>query len=271
MYLTCPVCGGKLKRNESTYTCPLRHSFDIAKQGYVNLYMSSAKGKRHGDDKLMVRARTDFLSRGYYDGFSGEILRLCLKYADENVSIIDAGCGEGKYTFDILYGLRDAGKKPEIIGIDISKFALQQAARRGGGIIFAAASSAKMPVPSGAADIILNIFSPFAGGEFLRALKPGGKVIRAYPLKNHLFELKAEVYAVPYENPCMSLEEEGFAIIDRSELKYRILIEDCGDIRNLFMMTPYYYKTGAEDQKKLSGLQSLDVTLEFGLAVYEKI
>lgn len=69
----------------------------------------------------------------------------------------------------------------------------------------------------------------------------------------------------------MSLEEEGFAIIDRSELKYRILIEDCGDIRNLFMMTPYYYKTGAEDQKKLSGLQSLDVTLEFGLAVYEKI
>ena len=66
--LRCPVCAGTLERRAGAYVCSAGHSFDIAKSGYVNLLLNSAQG-RHGDDKLMVRARRDFLNKGYYDRF----------------------------------------------------------------------------------------------------------------------------------------------------------------------------------------------------------
>ena len=62
--LCCPVCGGELVGNERSYCCEKGHSYDVAKQNYVNLLMSNkSSSKRHGDDKLMVKARKDFLER----------------------------------------------------------------------------------------------------------------------------------------------------------------------------------------------------------------
>ena len=66
--LCCPVCGGALEKRAGAYRCQKNHSFDIAKSGYVNLLLNSSQG-HHGDDKLMVRARRDFLDKGYYDRF----------------------------------------------------------------------------------------------------------------------------------------------------------------------------------------------------------
>ena len=66
--LRCPVCAGALEKRAGAYLCPKNHSFDIAKSGYVNLLLNSSQG-HHGDDKLMVRARRDFLDKGYYDRF----------------------------------------------------------------------------------------------------------------------------------------------------------------------------------------------------------
>ena len=66
--LRCPVCAGALAKRAGAYVCPKNHSFDIAKSGYVNLLLNSSQG-HHGDDKLMVRARRDFLDKGYYDRF----------------------------------------------------------------------------------------------------------------------------------------------------------------------------------------------------------
>ena len=37
MDLICPICGAALLRQEREYRCENRHSFDIARQGYVNL------------------------------------------------------------------------------------------------------------------------------------------------------------------------------------------------------------------------------------------
>ena len=65
--LLCPVCGGRLAREKKVWRCENHHCFDVARSGYVNLLPPSASGKRHGDDKRMVAARTAFLSRGYYD------------------------------------------------------------------------------------------------------------------------------------------------------------------------------------------------------------
>jgi len=268
--LICPICGEKFIKEGSSYICSKRHCYDISKAGYVNLLPPSGKGKRHGDDKLMVKARADFLSKGYYDSFSQAICESAVKHAGSSCTVLDAGCGEGKYTLDLLNAFADKNICADIIGTDISKDALAYAAKKSRQIRFAAASSAKLPVENESCDIILNIFSPFIKQEFLRALKPGGTLIRAVPLENHLFELKAAIYDKPYLNDFIPPEEEGFSVEEIIPVKYRINLDNTDDISGLFMMTPYYYKTGREDQEKLKSCSHLSVGLEFEIIVYKK-
>ena len=117
---------------------------------------------------------------------------------------------------------------------------------------------------------MLNIFSPFVPEEFARVLKRGGHLLRAYPLREHLWELKALIYDTPRDNPPTPLETEGFTLIETREVRDRIHLPCTEDILALFRMTPYYYKTGAKDQQKAERSSALDVQLAFGLAIYQK-
>ena len=267
--LCCPVCAGVLERRASAYVCPKKHSFDLAKSGYVNLLLNSAQG-RHGDDKLMVRARRDFLNKGYYDRFIAAVADTAAEFAPQNAMILDAGCGEGIYSLAVLRAAERAGKQAELLGVDISKAALQYAARRLPGLTLCVASCARLPVETASVDVLLNIFSPFVPEEFARVLKPGGRLLRAYPLREHLWELKQLVYDEPRENPPTPLEADGFALAETREIRDAVHLPCNEDIQALFRMTPYYYKTGAKDQQKAERAQTLDVTLAFGLAIYER-
>ena len=263
--LICPVCGEELRKTEKQLSCARGHSFDIARSGYVNLLLNAGKG-RHGDDKLMVRARTRLLDKGYYDPLSRRVAALAAKYAPPGALIVDSGCGEGKYSVEVMESVADC----RLVGIDISREALICAAKRSRDMTLAVASSAALPIQSGAADAVLNIFSPLSAGEFHRVLKRGGVLIRVYPLENHLFELKKLIYDVPIVNPPEKMGLEGFRLLEVQEVKYRISLTCNEDIMALFMMTPYYYKTGRADQQKAEQAQALDTALEFGIAVYEK-
>ena len=266
----CPVCGQPLSRQEKSYICKNRHNFDISSKGYVNLLPPAPGGKRHGDDKLMVKARTDFLDKGYYDPLDREIARCVAECKAEHLHIVDAGCGEGKYTVDVLNHLAEHGKTADIVGIDISKEALICAARRSKALKLCVASTAHMPLADGCADVMLNIFSPFMGEEFARVLKPDGRLICVVPLERHLWELKQLIYDTPYENPAPTVELNGFTLVQRQDLRYEIELTCNEDIINLFKMTPYYYKTGSADQKKAEAAECLKTTIEFGVLVYRK-
>lgn len=268
--LICPVCGGPLAAEEKTYRCPAGHSFDRAKSGYVNLLPPAPEGKRHGDDKLMVKARSEFLDKGYYDRLAEEVAACACRYAPRDPRVVDAGCGEGMYTARVLSRLTASGRTAHVVGIDISKDALIRAAKRSKELTLCVASTAHMPLADGWADVVLNIFSPFMGGEFARVLKPGGTLIRVVPLERHLWELKKLIYDTPYENQVMALEEPGFRIIERRELRYEITLDSGEDIMSLFKMTPYYYKTGAADQKKAEAAEHLKTAVEFCVLVYER-
>lgn len=267
--LTCPVCAGTLERRAGSCVCPKGHSFDIAKSGYVNLLLNSSQG-HHGDDKLMVRARRDFLDKGYYDRFISAVAQAAEEFAPEDACILDAGCGEGIYSLAVLHALQSAGKRGELLGIDISKTAIQYAARCSPDFTLCVASCSRLPLAEEEADVLLNIFSPFVAGEFARVLKRGGVLLRAYPLREHLWELKELIYDVPRENPPTPLEAEGFSLIETREVRDFIHLPCSEDILALFRMTPYYYKTGARDQEKAARADTLDVSLAFGLAVYRK-
>lgn len=269
--LLCPVCGAPLRREERVYHCEKRHSFDIARSGYVNLLPPTPAGKRHGDDRLMVDARTSFLSRGHYRHLEDALAALAEKYAPLSPRILDAGCGEGTYTKAVHDRLFAQGKPPRMLGIDISAAALKRAARALPSGVFCAASTAHLPLASESTDLILNIFSPLMPEEFRRVLTPNGVLIRAVPLERHLYELKALVYDTPYENPPFDPAVAGFAPIEQLALTREITLNTHADVENLFRMTPYYYKTGADDQKKLENVSQLRLTTAFGIAVYKKL
>ena len=51
----------------NTWRCTQGHSFDIARQGYVNLLPVQNKRSRDpGDSKTMIVARQEFLVAGFY-------------------------------------------------------------------------------------------------------------------------------------------------------------------------------------------------------------
>ena len=269
--LICPVCGGALRQEGRSLVCGERHCFDIAKQNYVNLLRSSQSSKKHhGDDDLMVRARQMFLNKGYYTCLWDAVCDMALRYTDGDVSLLDAGCGEGWYTAGVRQAFVSEGRGCDAVGIDISRAALIRAAKRDRDISLAVASIAAMPVADNSRDVVLNIFAPDESKEFFRVLKPGGVLLHAMPMEEHLMELKAAVYDVPRPNPPARYEPKGFTLLERREIRRQITLDSNEDIRALFMMTPYYYKTGRADQAKLETLEHLTVSLAFAVFAVKK-
>ena len=268
--LVCPVCGDILTKEEKTYRCSAGHSYDIARQGYVNLLPASPPGRRHGDDALMISARTRFLDAGHYDRLIDEVAALADKYSGSVCDIADVGCGDGKYTLAVYERLRGSGKEARIAAIDISKHALIAASHRSHAFTLCAASCARLPLQSCGTDMLLNIFSPLESAEYLRVLRPGGTLLRVVPLERHLYGLKSLIYEKPYENGAPELEVSGFELSERRDVKYDLSLENSGDIAALFKMTPYYYKTGRADQAKLDGIDKLETRAEFAVLIYRK-
>ncbi len=260
----CPVCKKPLVRKDKSYFCENGHCYDIAKSGYVNLLQSGSSG-HHGDDKLMVRSRTEFLNKGFYAALCDAIVETVHPLLDSSSILVDAGCGEGYYTDRIQ---KETGAT--VFGIDISKDALAAAGKRNHELKLATASTASMPLPDRSADVLISVFAPLFPEEFSRVLKDTGYLLCVFPLEKHLWELKQAVYDVPYENPAPENTLPGFSPKTKRNLEYTIHLPDTDSILQIFKMTPYYYKTGMEDQKKLEKLESLQTSLAFQIVLYEK-
>ncbi|WP_294411427.1 putative RNA methyltransferase [uncultured Ruminococcus sp.] len=266
----CPVCGEKLEITGNTYLCSKGHSFDRAKSGYVNLLLSKHIGKTvHGDNKLMVQARRSFLDKGYYAPLCDALCEAVIKNINGQ-TILDAGCGEGYYTSAIIGKLEAENKAAKVCGIDISKAAVEYSAKRCKSAELAVASVFHIPVAESSCDMLVTLFAPYCGEEFLRVLKKDGVMIMAIPSADHLWELKKAIYDTPYKNEVKPYELEGFGLIEKKHIKYDMVLDSQEDIDALFSMTPYYYRTGREQQERLAGLGQLTTTADFELLVYRK-
>lgn len=268
----CPVCGERLHRREKTYDCPNGHSYDLASEGYVYLLPPNKKhSKIPGDDKQMVASRRRFLEGGFYRIFSDALNRLAADALPrENPVILDAGCGEGYYTARLFTFLKESGVSPELYGFDISKFAVKAAAKKYKEIFFAVGSMFGIPVLTGSADLIVNVFAPIVPAELNRVLKTGGTMILAVPGGRHLYGLKQILYDEPYENEYRETEYPGFEFIDRVPVSGTLKTEDPCVMRDLFAMTPYYWKTPKEGCKRLEKAESLETEIQFDFLIYRK-
>ena len=125
MVLICPICGEQLDNQGRSYVCPNRHSFDVARQGYVNLLPVQQKHSQNpGDTREQVLSRRSFLEADFY----APIARALIDTAREMQAvgpILDIGCGEGYYCTRLAEAM-DA----ELVGLDISKEAVRCASAK---------------------------------------------------------------------------------------------------------------------------------------------
>lgn len=259
----CPNCKGQLYKEEKRYVCAEGHSFDLSSEGYVNLLVGKGGGT-HGDNGEMIAARRRFLESGHYLP-----LRLLLSGRVRDTkpqTLLDAGCGECYYT----EGLARTLPETEIYGVDISKKALAYGAKKMKEKMFGAVASVyELPFKNECLDAVTLLFSPFSREEFLRVLKKDGTFVMAIPGKRHLWELKELLYDDPYENRVDDFAIRGFEYLGEDFLSYSRDVEG-EELRDLFAMTPYYYRTPKEGRERAETCEGLSVTMEFHLLRYKK-
>ncbi|VAW91940.1 Ribosomal RNA large subunit methyltransferase A [hydrothermal vent metagenome] len=276
--LACPIDGEQLKLQAQQLVCNNGHTFDIARQGYVNLLpVQQKRSKEPGDSKDMVVARTQFLNDGFYTPVVdklAEIIQQQIK-PTEQICLLDAGCGEGYYLDAIAHLLESVKTNNTLafIGLDISKPAIVAAAKRSKKITWVVGTNRQPPVCAASVDIILCVFGFQSLDGFSYALKPGGKVILVEPGPEHLQELRQVIYAdvKNTESPGLPVSEgSGFSLIDNSLLKFKTGEINQQQINNLLLMTPHFYRASKNGKEAASQLQSLNLSIDMVLTVYEK-
>ena len=191
--LHCPICRLGLDARAGALACPNRHSFDLAREGYVNLLPGSRRRPADGGDHAeQLRHRTAFLDAGHFDFITPEIAER-LRHAGamsagSGLHVLDAGCGTGHHLASIAKALCPG---TTTLGLDISPAAARVAARRWPDIAVAVADLwADWPLHDASIDVVLNIFAPRNFAETARVLRPGGWLALVYPETNHLIELR---------------------------------------------------------------------------------
>ncbi|SFR54568.1 23S rRNA m(1)G-745 methyltransferase [Marinobacter daqiaonensis] len=272
--LRCPLDNHPLRQEQGSWRCSDGHSFDIARQGYVHLLPVQKKRSRDpGDSKDMVAARRRFLNAGYYRPIALAVTKAVLADArgGDALSCLDAGCGEGYY----LRELADAAAKgPDLslLGLDISKWAVQAAAGQDKRPSWVVGSNANLPVESGSLDRLLCLFGFPVYPEFARVLKPGGQLLRVGAGPEHLRQLREIVYPeLKPERQQRSEAPEGFRELATEAVDFPLVLDDSGAIADLLAMTPHLYRANAEGRARAAALTELTLTVAVQVTRLERV
>ena len=266
--LMCPVCRQVLQLHDRTWRCANNHSYDVAKQGYVNLHVVQHKhSKNPGDTPTSVQARRAFLSAGHYAPLQQRVVQKIRALRIEN--LLDIGCGEGYY---LNYIAQQLGHQHRYVGSDIAKTAMKMAAKQYKALSFAVASSFDLPLADNSVDVLIRVFAPASESEIQRVLKPNGLYLWAYPAAQHLYELRQLIYdqAKPHSVETLS-PLAGMQVLPDIQVKYALQLPDQASIATLLHMTPYYWSASAEKQAYCQQLNQLAVTVDFAISVQRKL
>ncbi|MDR3416781.1 MAG: methyltransferase domain-containing protein [Nevskia sp.] len=263
--VVCPKCGLALERAPRTWKCPRGHSFDVAREGYVNLLLVQHKSSRDpGDNPEMVRSRRAFLDDGHYRPLrDAAVARLAPLGAR---SLLDAGCGEGYYT-DAFTSVA-----AEVYGLDISRPAIQLAARRTRGVTWLVGSSAVLPFADASLDLVCNLFCQPQVAQMHRVLAPGGHVLLVTPAPSHLLSLREALFEQVREHePDKFLAgfDPLFELRERDTVRFPLHLERTA-LQQLLQMTPYAWKARPDRRTALEQAQALDTEAVFSLLLFRR-
>lgn len=184
----CPICQEALDLVQQSFACPNRHSFDLAKFGYVNLAPQVKASKDY--DKENFQNRQLVLENGFYNHILNALSE-CLSPLAHPANILDIGCGEGYYS----RSLQERHPDHSFYAFDLSKESIQLAAKsdQEWKVKWFVGDLAHLPLLDQSMDLLLDIFSPANYQEFKRVLAPDGRLIKVIPTATHLQEIRQKV------------------------------------------------------------------------------
>lgn len=257
----CPLCFETLNQVGGSLRCVANHSYDLAREGYVNLLTAQhRRSKAPGDNPEMIAARGRFLDTGSYQPLAE---RLCAAVADSGQihSLADLGCGEGYFTRWL------SGRLDAVYGIDISRPAIRAATRRSKSLCLAVASSQRLPLVDQGFDAVTVVMAPMSD-DIVRILKPRGRMYRVSAGPNHLLQLKQQIYAHARVHDRADTELAQFDQVDSQRLTFEFTVGG-RDLTDLIAMTPMRYTSARHEQTQASRIKQLSVTADFYLDVFE--
>ncbi len=259
----CPICQENLTLLETNFKCCNRHSFDLAKFGYVNLAPQIKQSANY--DKENFQNRQQILEAGFYQAILDAVSDL-LASSKTTTTILDIGCGEGFYSRK----LQESHSEKTFYAFDISKDSVQIAAKSepNWAVNWFVGDLARLPIKDASMDILLDIFSPANYGVFRRVLSKDGILIKVIPTENHLKEIRQRVQDQltnkEYSNQDIKEHfQEHFTILSSqtASLTKTITAEQ---LQALLSMTPLLFHV---DQSKIDWSQLTEITIEAEILV----
>lgn len=263
MELICPLCGEQLNRQDHTLICPKGHSFDVARQGYVNLLTVQQKHSlAPGDTRQQVLSRRAFLEAGYYAPIAQALVDAAKQYGADG-PILDVGCGEGYYSARLSQALGLS-----LTGLDISKEAVRCAAAKYKDAQWLCATAAHIPVADHTAGLLTSLFALTLPEEFHRVLKPGGLYFQVLAAEDHLLGLKSIIYdTVFHRTKDTEPELPGFTRLESIPISFDFQVEQ-EQVNNLFSMTPHLFRISKAGAERLAQTRQLSDRASCVLNVY---
>ena len=259
----CPICQENLALLETSFKCYNRHSFDLAKFGYVNLVPQIKQSANY--DKENFQNRQQILEAGFYQAILEAVSDL-LSNSKNAKTILDIGCGEGFYSRK----LQESHSEKTFYAFDISKDSVQIAAKSepNRAVNWFVGDLAHLPIKDASMDILLDIFSPANYGEFRRVLSKDGILIKVIPTENHLKEIRQKVQdqliKKDYSNQDIKNHfQDHFTILSSQTVSLTKPIT-AEQLQTLLSMTPLLFHV---DQTKIDWSQLTEITIEAEIMV----
>ncbi|MBL4796945.1 MAG: methyltransferase domain-containing protein [Oleispira sp.] len=290
--LLCPVCKESLQANESnkSLSCENNHSFDRARQGYLNLLLAHKKNSKNpGDSQEMVIARQAFLNSDFYRPISDSLNQIIVDAAlkiqalksEKAIQVLDIGCGEGYYSQRIHHSLSDHQIEHNLFGLDISKDAVIAAAKRAkaeAALVsksveseWLVASAIDIPLQAHSIDIATCLFTRLMPDSYHKVIKQDGYFICVNTGEKHLIELREKLYDEITKtefDPVKNMGED-FELIDHQQVSYQNTLSSQQQIQDLLLMTPHNWRTKADKKEALTSLEELTVTIDAQIHVFK--
>ena len=300
--LRCPLCGGALAADGGSLRCGAGHVYDLARAGYVNLLPPGKKNNaKTGDEREMIRARSEFLRRGFYDPIDEALASALAEHAaaeaepnEKPFRLADLGAGEGYHTCRTAAILADRlGRPVDALGFDASKAGAEAGCRLAKSLGFlrqdglSAAPEQwtspvraavlpgnifRLPLADRRMDASMSLFAPVPWEEAARILVPGGILAVVSAGREHLGEMRAILYDEVRRTDFHPAPPDGFdklTLLSRRTVSFPVTLSSQEEIAALFVMTPFYHRTGDAGRERLRALDSLSVTAEIELSLWE--
>jgi 23S rRNA (guanine745-N1)-methyltransferase len=267
--LCCPNCAALVKVIGSAVQCESGHSFDIARQGYVN-FLTDQTFIKNADTAEMVDARQAMHKRPFFEDLAHQISDIC-----EDVlidipvpTVIEPGGGTGFYAnaivtrFDTVLAL----------SFDISTYAAKVCARQSERVASVVADVwQRWPIADDSADVVLSVFSPRNFIETERVMKPGSVLIVVTPEENHLVELREKFNALGIQrdkSEKIAKSLDNFTNIHQSMRDSTELLDGSAQCDSL-LSGPNGHHVSAEDIQLFSQAEPIKVTHSVNISVWK--